>query len=117
MAVVPFTISDDHGHDISGLLSLEEEFIVFDVQVKKWGIFDEPPEKVKAEFGLIDTIRLDRGIFKDHIFIVPKRPDLLKAVPGTHKGELKLKVAKRYWEQAQELVMEVISRKQRRTGA
>lgn len=113
MPVIPFTISHDHGHEISGLLSLEEEFVVFDVRVKKWGLFDEPPEKVKAEFGLIDTIRLDRGIFKDHIFIIPKRSDLLKAVPGTHRGELKLKVAKRYWEQAQKLVEEVVERKRR----
>ncbi|HET6566965.1 MAG TPA: hypothetical protein VFG50_03305 [Rhodothermales bacterium] len=116
MPTIPFTISDEHGHVISGLLFLEEQFVVFDLEVKKWGLFQETPEKVKAEFGLIESIRLDRGFFKDHVYLVPKRSDLLKAVPGSHKGEIKLNIAKRYREQAQELVQEVRSRQRNRAG-
>jgi len=114
MPTIPFKISDDHGHEITGLLSLEEEYLVFDLQVKKWSLFKAPPEKVKAEFAVIDSIRLERGFFQDHLFIVPKRIDLLNAVPGTHKGELKLNVSKRYREQAEELAAEVRARRSRR---
>ena len=113
MATVPFQISDSRGHKVTGLLYLEEEYLVFEIQARKWGLFKSPPEKVKAEFGVIDHITLERGLFGDSIFIVPRRSDLLNAIPGDHKGELKLKVAKRYRELSQSIVSDVTLRKRR----
>lgn len=114
MANIPFEISDSHSDEISGLLLLEEEFVVFEIRVRKWGLYKEPPELVKVEFGVIDNMRFERGFFKDSIFVVPKRSELLDAIPGDHKGELRLKVAKRYREEAQQFVAEVLRRKRKR---
>lgn len=112
MDSIPFEISDDHGHKITGLMLLEEEYLVFEIQVLEWSISRLPTQIVKAELAVVNHIWFKQGIFKDRIFVVPKRSELLEAIPGTHKGEIRLKVAKRYREQAQQFVAEVLQRKQ-----
>ena len=109
MPTIPFEVQEQGGRAIAGLLFVEEGFLVFDLQEGKCGIFRRrAPEKVKAELGLIDHIHLSPGLLTDSLYIVPRRSDLLKAIPGTHKGELRLRVAKRHREQAQTLVAEVL---------
>ena len=110
MARLPFEITSHQGHLITGLLFLEEAFLVFEIRVVKWGIQKQPTETVKVEFGALDHVRFDRGFFKDHIYVVPKRSALLEAIPGSHKGEIQLHIAKRYREQALALVAEVRAR-------
>lgn len=116
MASIPFEIYDNRGHKVSGLVYLEEAFVVFEVQVKKWGLYNEPSEKVKAELGVITAIRFEPGIFGDRIYVVPKRMELLEAIPGDHKGELKLKIAKRHRDEAQRFVAEVLLKKRSAQG-
>ena len=111
MTRIPFEIDSNHGHEITGLVFLEDEFLVFEVQVRKWSLYKEPQEKVKAELAVIEHIRFDTGFFSDKIFVVPKRSALLEAIPGDHKGELKLKVSKRYREAAMQFVTDVLGRK------
>ena len=113
MASLPFKISDSRGHEVSGLLYLEDEFLVFEVQVRKWGLYEEPREKVKVEYGALDQVRFKPGFFKDHVYVVPKRTALLEAIPGSHEGEIDLLVAKRYRDQALQFVSDVLHRKQR----
>lgn len=117
MPRIPFTIDDDHGHEISGLTFLDDAFVVFEIQVKKWGLYKEPPETVKAEVGVIDSIRFEVGFFKDKVFVVPRKSELLQAIPGDHKGEIKLKVAKRYRAEAQQFVADVLLRKREKKPA
>lgn len=104
MANIPFEITDNHGHIVTGLIYLNEEFVVFEVQVTKWSISKQPVETIKVEYGAVDTIRFKNGFFKDSIFVVPKRAALLDAVPGSHKGEIQLKIAKRYRDEAIDLI-------------
>jgi len=111
MARIPFTISDSHGHVVSGLLFLEDPYVVFEVRVQKWGLFKQPVEEVKAEFGVIDSLRFEPGLFKDSLYLVPKRSDLLTAIPGDHEGELRLRVAKRYRAEAQQFVFDLLQTK------
>lgn len=115
MASIPFDIPelDDGFSEATGLLFLEEEFLVFDLVVKKFGLFEQPRETVKAEFAVIDHIRLERGIFKDKICIVPKRLELLRAIPGKHKAELRLKVSKAYRDDVLDLIDTVRAMKAR----
>ena len=61
--------------------------------------------------SVIEHIRFDTGFFSDKIFVVPKRAALLEAIPGDHKGELKLKVSKRYRDAAMQFVTDVLGRK------
>lgn len=104
---IPFSLSDSHGHETTGLVYLEGEFLVFAFQTKKWGLFDSSPEKVMAELGVIQQIRFGRGLFSDNIFIIPKNFELTNALPGDHKGEVRIKVPRRYRQEAQEFVDEV----------
>ena len=114
MSVIPFQIYDSHGHKIRGVTFLEDEFIVFDVQVRRFGLINQAPEKVKAELGLIADIRFESGLFGDRIIVIPRKMELLDAVPGDHKGEIKLKIARRYRDDAEAFVQEVRRQKQRR---
>ena len=112
MTRIPFKIDSNHGHEISGLLFIEDEFLVFEVQMRRWSLYKEPKETVKAELAVIEHIRFAAGFFSDKIFIVPKRSALLEAIPGDHDGELKLNVAKRYRDAAADFVTTVLRRKQ-----
>jgi hypothetical protein len=117
MASIPFSIDDSRGHTIGGLLFLEAEFVVFEIQVQKWGLYKEPVETVKAELGVIDSIRFEQGFFKDRLYLVPKRAELLAALPGDHTSEIKLKVNKRYRAEAQQFVLDVLQKKREQKAA
>lgn len=112
MTRIPFQIDDQHGHRISGLVFLEDEFVVFEIRVKKWGLYEKPTETVKAERSVISHMHFEHGFFNDRLFMVPKRSELLEAIPGNHKGELKLKVAKRYRNEVKRFV-DAFARKSR----
>ena len=60
-----------------------------------------------AELGVIQQIRFGRGLFSDTIYIVPKNLELSNALPGDHKGEVRIKVARRYRHEAESFVDEV----------
>lgn len=111
MERIPFEIHDSRGHKVGGLLFLEDEFLVFDLQVRRWGLVKQPPETVKAELKVIERITFEQGFFGDRILVVPRRIELLDAIPGDHKGEVHLKIAKRYRSDAQDFVSEVLRRK------
>lgn len=111
MTRIPFEISHELADEITGLLYLEDGYLVFEIQVVAWGISKRPVEIVKAELGLIEHVRHQPGILKDSIFIVPKRAQLLEAIPGSHKGELRLKVKKSYRTEAEAFVRALRSKK------
>jgi hypothetical protein len=96
---------------VSGLLFLEEEFVVLEIQVVNFGLIKKQPEKVKAEYALVDSIRFEPGLFSDRIIIVPKKVEVLDAVPGSYKGEIVLKIEKRYRDDARRVVTETERRR------
>ena len=110
MASIPFEIQMKAGSSLSGLLFIEDEFLVFDLPARKKGIFRrKPAEKIKVELALVDHLHVVPGIFWDHLYVVPRRSDLLRAIPGDHKGEIKMKIAKRHREQAEKMVSDALS--------
>lgn len=110
MTRVPFEIPEIHGglSEASGVLYREDEFLVFEYQVKTLG-FKQPSRIIKVEVPVVVSMRLVPGFFSDRLCIVPKTFALLDALPGPHKGEIKLKVAKRYRADAEALAEEVLA--------
>ena len=94
MSSIPFTLPDIDGGltEIKGIIHLDDEFIVINFETAFLGEFGKKQKTVKIEPAAISEIRLDQGVFKDVICIRPKKTALLDAIPGSHLGELRLKV-------------------------
>lgn len=109
MPSVPFTLPDiDAGlTEIKGILHLDDEFLVLDFETALLGEFDKRQRTVKIEPAAISSIRLETGLVRDVICIRPKKSDLLDAVPGTHLGELRLKVWRKRRDAAERIVQQI----------
>ena len=106
---IPFEISEVHAvfSEAKGILRLEDEFLVFDVQTITGGMFKQPSETVKIEVAALADIRLEKGVFRDRLFIRPKTNKLLDVIPGKHLAEIKVKVWRKYRPTSMNLVDEV----------
>ena len=94
MAPIPFKIPDVHEgfSEAHGILYLDEEFLVFEVQTLTLGMIKQDPETIKVELAALHEVEFKPGLFSDRLLIRPKKLQLLAAMPGKHEGELKLKV-------------------------
>jgi hypothetical protein len=92
MSKIPFQLPDIGLREIHGAISLDEEFLVLEVEESLAGEFDKEQFMVKIEPAALAAIRLERGIVRDRICIRPKTRDLLAVVPGEYAHELQLKV-------------------------
>jgi len=103
---IPFEISEVHAgfSEVKGLLLVEDEFLVFNVQTITMGMFKQDPETIKIELAALSDIRLEKRVFRDRLYIRPKTNSLLEAVPGKHLGEIMVKV----WRKHRSLTMTLI---------
>ena len=103
----PFDLPDIGLREISGTLSVDDEFLVFRVQDALIGEFDKEHFVIKVELRALQAVRFDRGIIRDRMCIRPKKRDLLAAMPGQYAEELQLKMWNIYRKDAEQLVEEV----------
>ncbi len=114
---IPFEIpSFDEVDEAAGFLYLEEEYLVFEYHILQWGLIKSEPSIVKAERGVIDDVRVQRGWFKDRLLIATHNIELLKAIPGPHASEIELRTKKKYRPQVEVFVEQVFVWKDRRGG-
>ena len=109
---VPFQLADTSMglKEHSGLLYLDDEFLVFEVQSGISGGSKSDQQIVKIEPNALVSLRLEHGMVKDTLYVQPKKKTLLSVMPGCYKDALKLSIAKRYREAAQDLVQRVEQR-------
>lgn len=102
---IPFKLPDVGMREISGEVYVEDEtFLVFAVEDALIGEFDRERQVIKVELRALDDLYLERGTFSDRLCIRPKKRDLLQVMPGKHERELKLKLRKKYRDEAARLV-------------
>lgn len=106
MRSIPFKLPDVGLSEVSGFVYFDEEFLVFEVEKALFGEFDGEGQMIKIEPKAVVEIELKKGMFKDKLCIRPKKRDLLRAMPGTFKEEIKLSVSHKYREDAYDLVEE-----------
>ena len=116
MSSIPFQLPDIHGGftEIKGLLYLDEEFLVLEIETALIGEFNKKQQVIKVEPAALADIRLERGVIKDRLCIRPKRRELLEVTPGKYLGELQLKLWRKYRERAEQLVAQVQERSRKR---
>ena len=112
MIGIPFSLPDLNGGltEITGLLYEEDEFLVFDVETAFMGEFDKESQIIKIEPAAIQEIVLDRGVFKDKLRILPKKRDLLDAMPGEYRREIPLSIWKKHRRDVERLLRSVKAR-------
>jgi hypothetical protein len=113
MISVPFEISEVHAgfSEARGIMRLEDDFLVFQVQVVTMGLFKRSPETIKIEFGAIDEVRLEKRLVSDRVYIRPRRLRFLEVMPGKHAMEVRLKVKRKHRTRALLLVDSIRRRK------
>ena len=108
---VPFKLEDTNMGltENSGLLYMDEEFLVFDMQSGLKGVTRPERHQVKIDPKAISSIRLKHGTTKDILLIKPKKTKLLQVIPGDHKHEVKLKIKKKHRMAAERIVQRVVN--------
>ena len=107
---IPFEISEIHAgfSEAQGTVRMEEEFLVFNIQMITMGMFKQPAETIKIELVALSDIRIEKRIFRDRLYIRPKTNKLLEAIPGKHLGEVKLLVWRKYRTSTLSLIDDVL---------
>lgn len=111
MTSIPFTLPDMGLTEVKGLILLDDEFLVFELETALMGEFNKDTHTVKIEPAALQAVYLDHGLVRDQLCIRPKKRDLLDAMPGKYAGELRLKVWRKYRRDAEALVAAVQARK------
>ncbi len=95
---VPFRLRDtDMGMtENRGLLYLDDEFLVFDLQEGIAGLTRQHNQTIKIEPAALVSVRLERGMLNDVLHIRPRKDTLLEALPGEHVLEVQLKISRRH---------------------
>ena len=94
MGSVSFQLPDIGLRELHGTLSLDAEFLVFEVEDALVGEFDAERYVVKIEPKALADIRLEEGIIRDQICVRPKKRDLLAVMPGRYAEELPLTISR-----------------------
>jgi len=101
---IKFTLPDVGLREISGMVYLEDGYLVLRVEDALMGEIDVEEEIIKIEPQALEYVRLRTGLFKDRLVIKPKRAKLLDLVPGKHESTLDLRVWRTKREQVEDLV-------------
>ena len=98
--------------EIKGQLTLEEEYLVFEVGTGISGGTKKKRQMIKIEPRAILDVWLDAGTFQDKLHIRPKTRELFRAMPGMYSGKeaLTLTIAKRHRENTEALVRDITPR-------
>jgi hypothetical protein len=119
---IPFEISEVHAgfSEVKGVIHMEDEFVVFNIQTITMGMYKRSPETIKIELAALSDIRLEKRVFRDRLYIRPKTNKLLEVIPGKHIGEIMVKVWRKNRPATMSLIDDVkyhIRRRKRRLDA
>ncbi len=119
MESIPFQLPDTNmgTTENSGLVYLDDEFLVFDLQSGLAGLTKNVSRTIKIEPAALVDVRFVQGRIKDALYIRPKKSELLEAMPGDHEVEVKLKIAKRHRRAAERLAGMILHRISSRSTA
>ena len=95
---IPFELPDfeDGLDEAKGLIYLEDEFLVINLDIGFLGLTTDRRELIKAESGIIKSMRYIHKFTGDWLIIETNNTQLLQAVPGDHVSEIKLQTQKKH---------------------
>jgi len=78
--------------EVEGVVWVEDGFLVLEIKQSLAGLVNTDSEVVKIEPDALKEIYLQRRLFKDRLVLVPKKTDLLNAIPGKHISDVQLRI-------------------------
>lgn len=111
MSGIPFTLPDIGLREIKGKIFMDEAYLILDVEDAFMGEFDKDHQVIKIEPGALKEIRLERGLFRDHLCLRPKNEELLRTIPGSFGVEVPLRIWKTHRRRTEELIDELARRR------
>jgi hypothetical protein len=104
---IPFTLPDDGFDEIEGLVYLDDGHLVLDLQSKFLGLGKGDRRVIKVAPTALHDVALDTGLVRDKLRLLPRRLDLLEAVPGKHPREVALRIYRKHRPWTEDLVDEL----------
>jgi hypothetical protein len=104
MARIPFKLPDVGLNEIKGLVYVDGDRLVIRYGSSLVGLFETESDEVVIEWGELEDLRIEKGLFKDRLVISPLGVELLDRIPGQHPSSLKLRVWKKYRKDLLQLV-------------
>ena len=93
MRGIPFEVESSGGFSQSrGVVYVEDEDLVFEVQTTYIGFIQRAPEVYRVELTDLDEVRYKKGFLSDRVTLRTRPLEKLTAVPGAAQGELRLAV-------------------------
>ena len=109
---IPFSIpsASQHFSEVTGLIYLDDEFLVFELQSGLPGLSRNSDDIIKIEPKALAHIHLNTALLKDVLYIRPKKEQLLTVIPGDRVEAVRLKINNTYRSEVKRLV-EAVRRK------
>lgn len=107
---LPFTLPDVGLREVKGFVSLEEEFVVIELETAVAGLVDKEETVIKVAPSALDEAWFKTGLVRDKLCLAPKKADLLKAVPGDHAREVAFRVPRKHRLDTEDFVDELSRR-------
>ncbi len=107
---IPFHLPELKGGivEAKGVMYLEDEFLVFEVESAVFGEFDKKKKLIKIEPRALEDVHYERRLIVDRLYIEPKEGELLEAMPGDFLSEVVLKIWVNHRSDAEALVSELL---------
>lgn len=104
---IPFSLPDDGLDEIEGLVYLDDGLLVLDLSTKFLGLGKGERKIIKVAPTALHDVTLAPGLVRDRLRLLPKRLDLLEAVPGKNPREVVLRIFRKHRRWAEDLVDEL----------
>ncbi|WP_420454923.1 hypothetical protein [Rubrivirga sp.] len=94
MLSVPFSISDSHSglSEMSGVVCLEGDDVVVEIQIKFIGLFKRPSQTFRFDMTDLEEVRHTRRFWGDTLTLRTWPMERVADIPGSSDGALALKV-------------------------
>ena len=104
---IPFSLPDEGLDEIEGFVWIDDGCLVIDLESKFLGLIKRDRKTIKVVPTALHDVTLATGLIRDKLRILPKRLDLLEAMPGKNPREVVLRVNRKHRPWAEDLVDEL----------
>ncbi|MFQ5571620.1 MAG: hypothetical protein ACE5G0_18220 [Rhodothermales bacterium] len=104
MQTVPFSISDAYEGlaDVEGLARFEDDVLHLEFQTTDafFGVLKSGINTVRLTLANLESARFSKSMFRATLTLRVRSMSLIDAIPGARRGEIKLRFARKYRDDA-----------------
>lgn len=104
---LPFSLPDVGIREVKGFVHLDDEFLSIEVWTAIPGLAPDDTTVINVAPTALTEIRLKPGLIRDRLRLIPEKVELLRTMPGTHRTEVALRIARTHRDAARRLADEM----------